>query len=105
MELQTMPWWMLAGLGVLVVVQLTVEIWALVDLYRRPADRVVLGKKWVWVLIILFVNLVGAIVYFAVGRVPAPAAEVTPDTPTSDRAARAADALYGEPRSTGTDRS
>jgi len=51
------------------VAQLTVQVFALVDLARRPA--VVGNKKWVWLLVILAGNLVGAVVYLAVGRAPA----------------------------------
>jgi hypothetical protein len=49
----------------LLVIQLILMIAALVDLARRETTR---GPKWVWVLVILFVNLVGPVVYFLVGR-------------------------------------
>jgi len=88
--------------GVLVVVivagliQLTLDVIALVDLYRRPVDRVALGNKWVWVAIILLVNLLGAILYLVVGRKPAPAAEfLPPSSPSASRTEGIADALYG----------
>jgi len=59
------------GLIALVVVQLITQIIALVDLARRA--RVPGGRKWVWVLIIVVGNLLGALVYLAVGRsAPAP---------------------------------
>jgi hypothetical protein len=38
---------------------------ALVDLIKRPKTR---GPKWIWVLIVVFINLIGPIVYFIVGR-------------------------------------
>jgi hypothetical protein len=38
---------------------------ALWDLLKREQTR---GPKWVWLLIILFVNLIGPIVYFLAGR-------------------------------------
>jgi|GEM_PF-294261 len=38
---------------------------ALIDLARRERTR---GPKWLWVLVILFVSLLGPIIYFAVGR-------------------------------------
>ena len=88
--------------GVLVVViaagliQLTLDVIALVDLYRRPVDRVALGNKWVWVAIILLVNMLGAILYLVVGRKPAPAAEfLPPSSPSASRTESIADSLYG----------
>lgn len=47
------------------LVQLALIVFALFDLARRPKTR---GPKWMWVLIILFINLIGPIVYFIVGR-------------------------------------
>jgi len=50
----------------LVVVQLILQIVALVDLYKR--ERVKGGKKWIWVLVIIFGEIIGAAVYFIFGR-------------------------------------
>ena len=47
------------------IIQLGLVIAALIDLARRPATR---GPKWLWVAIILFINFIGPIVYFLVGR-------------------------------------
>ena len=47
------------------ILQLGLTIFALVDLARRAKTK---GPKWVWALIILFVNIVGPIIYFVVGR-------------------------------------
>jgi hypothetical protein len=49
----------------LFVIQLGLIVFALVDLNRRPVTR---GPKWVWVLVIIFVNIIGPIVYFVIGR-------------------------------------
>ena len=49
----------------LFLVQLALIVFALLDLAKRPSTR---GPKWMWVLIILFVNFIGPIVYFVVGR-------------------------------------
>ncbi len=88
--------------GVLVVIiiagliQLTLDVVALVDLVRRPVDRVAMGNKWVWVAIILLVNLLGAILYLVAGRKPAPALEPqAPSSPSASRAEGIADSLYG----------
>lgn len=49
----------------IVLLELGLVVFALVDLRRRAATR---GPKWVWVLVILFVNLIGPILYFLIGR-------------------------------------
>ena len=48
-----------------VVVQLILLVIALLDLLKREKTR---GPKWVWALVILFVNLLGPIIYFLFGR-------------------------------------
>ena len=47
------------------VIQLTLQIWSIVDLIRRPAPT---QRKVVFALVIILVGLVGAIAYLAVGR-------------------------------------
>lgn len=47
-------------------VQFTLQFLALRDLRRRPADEV-RGPKWFW-LPVTFVNVLGPIVYFLLGR-------------------------------------
>ena len=80
------------------VAQITLDVIAFVDLYRRPVERVTAGNKWIWVAVILLGNLPGAILYLAVGRKPAPAGEVLPPSvPLTSRGERVADALYGRP--------
>lgn len=49
----------------IILIQLGLIVAALIDLVRRPATR---GPRWLWVVIILFINFVGPIVYFVVGR-------------------------------------
>lgn len=48
-----------------VIVQLILLVVALLDLLKREKTR---GPKWIWVLVILFVNLFGPIIYFIFGR-------------------------------------
>ncbi len=48
-----------------VIIQVGLLIFALLDLIRREQTR---GPKWVWLLVILFVNIIGPIIYFVVGR-------------------------------------
>jgi hypothetical protein len=49
----------------LIILQLILMIAALIDLARREQTR---GPKWAWVLIILFVNIIGPLIYFVAGR-------------------------------------
>lgn len=88
------------GVLALAVLQIGVQIYALIDLARRR--RVTGGMRWVWLLVILFGNLVGAIVYLAVGRPAPPAIEPEHESGRApgERARDAADLLYGpdEPR-------
>ena len=54
-------------LAPVVLIQLGLMIVALIDL-ERDERRVRGGRKVVWALIIVFINIVGPIVYFAAGR-------------------------------------
>lgn len=49
----------------LFVIQLGLLIFALVDLMKREQTR---GPKWMWVIIIVVVNMIGPILYFIIGR-------------------------------------
>ncbi|MFF2483260.1 PLD nuclease N-terminal domain-containing protein [Paenibacillus sp. NPDC058071] len=49
----------------LLVVQLLLVITAVVALTKAEHTR---GPKWMWVLIILFVNLIGPVAFFIFGR-------------------------------------
>ncbi len=51
----------------IVIIQLGMQIYALVDLYRQPAERIK-GSKWLWVAIIVLGEILGPIVYFIVAR-------------------------------------
>lgn len=97
LQLSELPPVALVAIGLLTLVQIGLQVAALIDLVRRPEERVVSGKKWLWALLIVFGQIIGSILYFAIGRVPAPA-EQTPSrasTDTRDAADRAADELYG----------
>ncbi len=50
----------------LILIELGLMIFALVDLVRRP--RVKGGNKWLWAIVIVLVNVVGPLVYFVLGR-------------------------------------
>ena len=51
----------------ILAIQLGLLVWALYDL-TRPTRKVKGGSKIVWALIIIFVNIIGPILYFIVGR-------------------------------------
>jgi hypothetical protein len=102
--LATIPTPELIALAVIALVQIGLDVVALVDLYRRPTFQVVIGNKWIWVAIILLVGLLGPILYLAIGRKPARAV----DSPHAGQRAHEqvdniVDSLYG-PRDP-TDRS
>ena len=80
-------------LGIALLAQLALMIWALVDVIKRPDDRI-RGPKWVWVIIIVFGELIGPIVYLAVARLPE-TVDVAPQQAAADRVSTAADVLYG----------
>lgn len=43
-------------------------LWTLVDAIRTPDEAFRAGSQLVWVLVIVFAQLIGSIVYLAVGR-------------------------------------
>jgi len=85
----------LVALGALVLVELALMVAALISVLRRPPARL-RGPKWLWVLVILFVNLVGPILYFALARKPE-AIDIAspPDAVQPHHAEAVADVLYG----------
>lgn len=60
--LESINWGLIAPL---LIIQLILLIVSLVDLVRIEKTN---GPKWLWVLIILFVNIIGPILYFVIGR-------------------------------------
>jgi hypothetical protein len=52
-------------LAPIAIIQLILLIVAIVDLVRIEKTN---GPKWLWVIIILFVNIIGPILYFVIGR-------------------------------------
>lgn len=94
-QLATLPAWLLIVLGVIALAEVALDIVALVDLYRRPVAQVTFGLKWVWVILIVLVNLIGAVLYLAIGRHRPPQADVGQPSTQRPDAAGIADALYG----------
>jgi hypothetical protein len=105
-SLLTLPTGLLAALGVLVVLQVTLDAIAIVDLYKRPAAQLVFANKWLWLAIILLVSTIGAIIYLVAGRRGDKSAEYKPRSLDSSRAVEtrgenAADLLYGKRKENG----
>ncbi|MGM7701379.1 PLD nuclease N-terminal domain-containing protein [Pseudalkalibacillus sp. Hm43] len=61
-ELQMIRWDLVIPI---IIIQLILIVVALVDLIRHKETN---GPRWMWVLIILLVNLFGPILYFIFGR-------------------------------------
>ncbi|MCL6572830.1 MAG: PLDc N-terminal domain-containing protein [Bacillus sp. (in: Bacteria)] len=47
------------------IIQLILLSVAIIDLVRNEKTN---GPKWLWVIIILFINIIGPILYFVIGR-------------------------------------
>lgn len=52
----------------LLVLQFILVVIALVDLVKRDRTSLRGENKWIWLLIILFLNTIGPILYFVVGK-------------------------------------
>ena len=63
------------------IANIVMVIWALVDAIRVPDDSMFkAGNKLIWVLVIVFTGLIGAIIYLIVGR-PEPGARAAGPRP------------------------
>lgn len=61
--LVALAFFLIVGVGGLVV-----WIYALIDVIRTPDERYETGTQLVWILVVLFANVIGAIIYLAIGR-------------------------------------
>lgn len=62
-------WPFFGVLGIVSIAGLVLWIWALVDCLQVPDDSMYeSGNKLVWVLIIVFLNWIGALLYLLIGR-------------------------------------
>lgn len=52
----------------LVIIDVALKIFGLVDLARTEKERIRSGSKLLWALVILLVNNLGTIVYFIFGK-------------------------------------
>ena len=62
MDLNSIPWNLILPV---LVIQLLLVVVALIDLVRVKCTN---GPKWMWALIIVFINIIGPVVYFILGR-------------------------------------
>ncbi|MEL3973625.1 PLDc N-terminal domain-containing protein [Rossellomorea oryzaecorticis] len=60
--LQTINWGLIAPL---ILIQLILVLAAVIDLIKIKQTN---GPKWVWLLVVLLINLIGPILYFIFGR-------------------------------------
>jgi hypothetical protein len=47
------------------IIQLALMLFALWDLLHQPVTR---GPRWLWFVVVIFVNIIGPILYFTIGR-------------------------------------
>ena len=92
--LSALPTWILVLIAIAACLQIALQIYALIDLSRR--DSVLWGRKWVWVVIIIGGNLLGAVIYLGIGRVVyQPDLERKSPAGSEEARTRAMDDLYG----------
>lgn len=60
--LDGIPW---GAIVPILVLHLLLMITALVSCIREEKTN---GPKWMWILVILFINLIGPVLYFVLGR-------------------------------------
>lgn len=60
--LNEIPW---GAIAPIIVIQLLLMITALVSCIREEKTN---GPKWIWILLILFISIIGPVLYFVVGR-------------------------------------
>ncbi|MED3553442.1 PLD nuclease N-terminal domain-containing protein [Cytobacillus praedii] len=66
MELSQVNWeFIIPIVAPIILIQLILLAIAIIDLVRIEKVN---GPKWVWIIVILFVNIVGPILYFVIGR-------------------------------------
>lgn len=48
------------------ILQLTLTVVSLIHIFRHPNYKV--GNRLIWILVVVFINFLGPILYFAIGR-------------------------------------
>jgi len=62
MDWNSIPWMLILPV---LIIQLLLVVVAVTDLLRVKDTN---GPKWMWALVIIFINIIGPIIYFIVGR-------------------------------------
>jgi len=98
-DLSALPTGVLVAMGILVSAALVLDAIALIDLYRRPAELVAFANKWIWLVLILVLNVLGPVLYLLIGRRAAspPGPATTGSTSKQTGAVDVAGKLYGPP--------
>jgi hypothetical protein len=66
MELtDTFPMWIVLLIIPIVLIEVGLMVFALVDLIRRKRTK---GPKWVWAIVIVLIEIIGPLVYLIAGR-------------------------------------
>ena len=102
-QILDLPVWLLIILGVVLVVELTLLAVGVIAWARTPDDRMPRPNKWVWLVLILFVQIIGPVAFLFARRSEAryavaaePEAKHGAVAPRRS-AADTADLLYGKP--------
>lgn len=82
-----------AGLVVILLIEFGLMVTALLDWLKRPAE-LIRGNRILWLVVLLFVNIVGPVLYLTVARLPKPA-EDGAAAQVDRNSAQALDTLYG----------
>ena len=88
---------LLVVIGLFTLLDWVLKIVALVNLLPRPNERIRFRNKWVWVAVILVLNVIGPVLYLALGRLPETLSDdqFIVDLPARERARAAVEVLYG----------
>lgn len=62
MDWDSIPWMLILPV---LIIQLLLVVVAVIDLLRVKNTN---GPKWMWALIIIFIQIIGPVIYFIVGR-------------------------------------
>lgn len=83
----------IAGIALLVLVQLGLMAWSIVDWVKRPSD-LMRGNRIVWLIVIALGEIVGSVLYLTVARLPRPTDGTVPGI-DAGTASASVDELYG----------
>lgn len=50
----------------LILIQVVLAVVSVIDIFRQKQFKI--GNRWLWVIVACFVNIIGPILYFSIGR-------------------------------------